>query len=113
MNPCDYCLCPELLFLCISHCSTAFRTGVAIPSSDAVAATAQTKTAYLRTERRCYVADDSTNHQILNRVAVGARYRRDMLSEESFPFIRLRLISAFSASVFPFPSHYLLSHDMR
>ena len=113
MNPCDYCLCPELLFLRICHCSTAFRTSVAIPSSDAVAATAQTKTAYLRTERLCYVADDSTNHQILNRVTVGTTDGRDVLSEESFPFVSLRLISAFSTSVFPFPSHYLLSYDMR
>ena len=98
-------LCPKLFFLCITHRSATLRTGMAVPSADTVAAATQAQPPYFRAEGWCYVADNPTHHQILNRVAVGARDGCDVRSEESFPFVGLRLISACCASVFLFPGH--------
>ena len=76
-----------------------------IPDADVVAATIETEPADLAPIRWCHIGDDTSDDNILNGLAVRARHRRDLLTEEASSLVHLSLIPTCGAAIFQFPSH--------
>lgn len=70
-----------------------------IPGDDATAATVEAQAAGETIERRGIVADDATNDQWLDGMAVGTTHAHDMLSHEPRAFIVVAFVAAFLTAV--------------
>lgn len=92
-------LSPESRFSREDHLAPAFRTSVMIPRDDATAATVETQAAGETVERRSVVADDSSDDQRLDGMAVGTAHAHDMLSHEPRAFIVVALVAALLTAV--------------
>jgi len=96
---------PKFLFSSHFHFSLTFRTGFHIPYSDVIAATVQAQPTNLASIRWGYVSNDATNYNILDCLAVRAAHGRNLLTEETTPFVHLGFIATGLAAIFQFPSH--------
>ena len=59
----------------------------------------QAQTTYLAAERRGYIADDASDNQMLNTLAVRTAHGNYLLAEKSAPLIVVSLVAALSASI--------------
>jgi hypothetical protein len=76
-----------------------------IPYSDIITAALQTKPADFASIGGSHVGNDTTNHDVLDALAVGTRHGTDLLSEESSAFVHLGFVATLAAAIFEFPSH--------
>ena len=77
-----------------------------IPYSDIITAALQTKPADFASIGGSHVGNDTTNHDVLDALAIPARHGTDLLSEESSAFVHLGFVATLAAAIFEFPSHY-------
>ena len=98
---------PELSFSSLFHFSLALRTGFHIPYPDVIAATVQAQATDLTPVRWGNVGDDTTDHNVLDSLAVRATHRGNLLTEEAAPFVYLSFIPTSLTAIFQFPSHPL------
>ena len=96
---------PKFLFPSVFHIALTLGTGLSIPQTDVVATTLQTQTADLTSIWRRHICNDTTNHDVLDGLAVRAWHRCNLLTEQSPPLIHLSLISTALTAIFPFPRH--------
>ena len=73
-----------------------------VPDSDVAATAFQAQSAGFATEGRGYVGNDATDNDVLDGMAVGARYGRNLLIEQATTFIDFGFVAAFQAAVFEF-----------
>ena len=99
---------PKFLFSCWCHFSLTLRTGMQVPDTDIVTATVETQPSNFASVGWCHICDDAADHNILNGLAVGTAHGRNLLTEESAPFIHISLVSTVLTTVFQFPSHLFL-----
>jgi len=106
------CLCrkgglsPELFLARSLHLALTFRAGMLVPHPDMIAAAVQAEPPYLTPVRRGHIGDDTPHHDVLDRLAIGARHGCDLLAEEPTTFVHLGLIATGCAAIFQFPGHY-------
>lgn len=97
--------CPELVAAGVGHGSATARTGVAVPFGYAGTAAPEAEAAHFAAERWCRVAYHASHHERLQRVAVGASHRCDVLAHESAALIDVGLIAAGGTPVYLFSRH--------
>lgn len=78
-----------------------------VPHPDVVAAALQTESADFASIRRSYIGNNPAHHDVLDALAVRARYGTDLLSEESSAFVNLGFVATLAAAIFEFPSHII------
>ena len=99
---------PELLLARFLHPSLTFRTGFHVPDTYFVTAALQAQSAHLAPVGRCDIGDDATHDDVLNRLTVRTRHRRNLLTEQAATLIYLGLVAAVLAAILQFPSHALI-----
>ena len=92
-------LSPKSRFSREDHLATAFRASVMIPRDDAAAATVEAQPSGEPVERRSVVADDSSDDQWLDGMAVGTAHAHDMLAHEPRAFIVVALVATLLTAV--------------
>ena len=96
---------PELLLACRFHCSLALGAGLFVPDADIVAAAVQTETANFASIGRRHIGNDTSNHDVLDGLAVRTTHGSDLLAEEAAAFVDLCLIATGLTAIFQFPGH--------
>jgi len=86
----------------------ASGTRLLIPDTDVITAALQAQPTDLASVGWSDIGDDATHDDVLNRLAVRTRHRRNLLTEQAAPLIHLGLVAAGVAAIFQFPSHVLL-----
>lgn len=98
-------LCPKFRFSGGSHACSASGTAVFVPLFYAVAATVETQATNDAVERGGGVANDSSDDERLESVAVETAHHDDVLPHETASFIDLCFVGAASATIFINPCH--------
>ena len=96
---------PELLLARFLHPALALGTCSLIPDTYLVTAALQAQSAHLAPVGWCDIGDDATHDDVLNRLAVRTRHRRNLLTKQTTTLIYLGLVAAVLAAILQFPSH--------
>jgi hypothetical protein len=65
----------------------------------------QAQSAYLASVGWSNIGDDAAHDDVLNRLTVRTRHRRDLLTEQAAALIHLGLVTTVLAAILQFPSH--------
>ena len=98
---------PKLFLSRLLHLALALGACMPVPHPDVVAAALQTESADFASIRRSYIGNNPAHHDVLDALAVWARYGTDLLSEESSAFVNLGFVATLAAAIFEFPSHII------
>lgn len=78
-----------------------------IPDAYLIATALQAQPPYLAPVGWRNIGDDAAHDDVLNRLAVRTRHRRNLLTEQAAPLVHLSLVATGSTAIFQFPSHNL------
>jgi hypothetical protein len=76
-----------------------------IPDTYLVTAALQAQSAYLASVGWSDIGDDAAHDDVLNRLAVRTRHRRNLLAEQAATLIHLGLVTTVLTAILQFPSH--------
>jgi len=100
-------LSPELFLAGVFHFSLATGTSLAVPQTDAVAATMEAQATHLAAERGGHVADDAPDDKVLDALAVGTTHGYNLLTEESAPFVVVGFVATLATTICFLPGQSL------